>query len=79
MISIFVSLGRNLVCLSGAFKHVNLDADFKLEKDKKDCSTYLSINSGEVRDALQVVLNGVRAISLREDKPTVSGPLYRCS
>jgi len=52
MISIFVSLGRNLVCFSGAFKYVNLDADFKLKKDKKDCSTYLSINLGEVRDAL---------------------------
>jgi len=52
IISIFVSLGRNLVCFLGAFKHINLDADFKLEKDKKDCSIYLSINLGEVRDAL---------------------------
>ena len=47
-----MSLGRNLVCLLGAFKYINLDADFKLEKDKKDCSIYLSINLGEVRDAL---------------------------
>jgi len=52
IISIFVSLGRNLVCFLGTFKHVNLDTDFKLEKDKKDYSTYLSINLGEVRDAL---------------------------
>jgi len=47
-----VSLERNLVYLLGAFKYVNLDANFKLEKDKKDCSIYLSINLGEVRDAL---------------------------
>ena len=60
--------GLSLRCL----QYVNLDADFKLEEDKKDCSTYLGINSGEVRDALQVVLDDVRAISLREDKPTVS-------
>jgi len=52
MISIFISLGRNLVYLLGAFKHINLDINFKLEKDKKDCSIYLSINSGEVKDAL---------------------------
>ena len=52
IISIFVSLGRNLVYLLGAFKYVNLDTNFKLEKDKKDYSTYLSINLGEVRDAL---------------------------
>jgi len=52
IISIFVSLGRNLVCLLGAFKYINLDADFKLEKDKKDYSIYLSINLGEVRDTL---------------------------
>jgi len=64
IISIFISLGRNLVYLLGAFKYINLDTDFKLEKDKKDYSTYLSINLGEVRDALQVVLNGVQAISL---------------
>jgi len=47
-----MSLGRNLVCLSGAFKYVNLNTNFKLKKDKKDCSIYLSINLGEVRDAL---------------------------
>ena len=47
-----MSLGRNLVCLLGAFKYINLDADFKLEKDKKDYSIYLSINLGEVRDTL---------------------------
>ena len=41
-----------MVCLLGAFKYVNLDANFKLEKDKKDYSTYLSINLEEVRDAL---------------------------
>ncbi|OCL04534.1 P-loop containing nucleoside triphosphate hydrolase protein [Glonium stellatum] len=43
----------------------------KFGKDKKDCSTYLDIKSEELRDALQVVLNGVRAISLWEDKPTI--------
>jgi len=59
MISIFISFGRNLVYFLGAFKHVNLDTNFKLDKDKKDYSTYLGINLGEVRDALQVVLNGV--------------------
>ena len=32
---------------------------FKLEKDKKDYSMYLDINLKEVRDALQVVLNGI--------------------
>jgi len=47
-----MSFGRNLVCFLGAFKYINLDTDFKLEKDKKDCSTYLGINLGEVRDAL---------------------------
>jgi len=52
IISIFISLGRNLVYLLGAFKYINLDTNFKLEKDKKDYSTYLSINLGEVRDAL---------------------------
>jgi len=57
--SIFISFRRNLVCLLGAFKHINLNTNFKLEKDKKDYSTYLGINLGEVRDALQVVLNGV--------------------
>ena len=57
--SIFVSFGRNLVYLLSAFKHVNLNTNFKLEKDKKDCSMYLGINLGEVRDALQVVLDGV--------------------
>ena len=46
-----MSFRRNLVCLLGAFKYVNLDANFKLEMDKKDY-TYLSINLGEVRDAL---------------------------
>ena len=52
IISIFISFGRNLVYLLGAFKYINLDANFKLEKDKKDYSTYLDINLGEVRDAL---------------------------
>jgi len=47
-----MSFKRNLVCLLGAFKYVNLNTDFKLEKDKKDYSMYLSINLGEVRDAL---------------------------
>ena len=52
IISIFISFRRNLVYLLGAFKYINLDTDFKLEKDKKDYSTYLSINLEEVRDAL---------------------------
>jgi len=52
MISIFMSFKRNLVYLLGAFKYVNLDTNFKLDKDKKDCSIYLGINLGEVRDAL---------------------------
>ena len=47
-----MSLGRNLVYLLGAFKYINLDVDFKLEKDKKDCSMYLNINLGEIKDAL---------------------------
>ena len=47
-----MSFRRNLVYLLGAFKHINLDANFKLDKDNKDCSTYLGINLGEVRDAL---------------------------
>jgi len=52
IISIFMSFGRNLVCLLGAFKYINLNTNFKLEKDKKDYSIYLSINLKEVRDAL---------------------------
>ena len=52
IISIFISFKRNLVCLLGAFKYINLDTDFKLKKDKKDYTIYLSINLGEVRDAL---------------------------
>ena len=47
-----MSFGRNLVHLLGAFKYINLDTDFKPKKDKKDCTIYLSINLGEVRDAL---------------------------
>ena len=47
-----MSFGRNLVCLLGAFKYINLNTNFKLEKDKKDYSIYLSINLKEVRDAL---------------------------
>jgi len=47
-----MSFRRNLVYLLGAFKHINLDTNFKLDKDKKDYSTYLGINLGEVRDAL---------------------------
>jgi len=47
-----MSLERNLVYLLGAFKYINLDADFKLKKNKKDYSIYLSINLEEVRDAL---------------------------
>ena len=47
-----MSLGKNLVYFLSAFKYINLDANFKLEKDKKDCSIYLSINLGEVKDAL---------------------------
>jgi len=74
-----MSFRRNLVYLLSAFKYINLDTNFKLEKDKKDYSIYLGINLGEMRDALQVVLNGVQAISLREDKPTVSRPFYRYS
>ena len=52
MISIFISFRKNLVHLLGAFKYINLDTDFKPEKDKKDYTIYLSINLGEVRDAL---------------------------
>ena len=52
IISIFMSFRRNLVYFLGAFKYINLDTNFKLEKDKKDYSTYLGINLGEVRDAL---------------------------
>ena len=52
IISIFISFKRNLVRLSGAFKYINLDTDFKLKKDKKDCTIYLSINLEEVKDAL---------------------------
>ena len=52
MTSIFVSFGRNLAYFLGAFKYINLDTDFKLEKDKKDCSMYLGINLKEVKDAL---------------------------
>jgi len=33
-------------------QYINLDTNFKLEEDKKNYSTYLGINSGEVRDAL---------------------------
>ena len=47
-----MSFRRNLVYLLGAFKYINLDINFKLNKDKKDGSTNLSINLGEVRDAL---------------------------
>jgi len=47
-----MSFGRNLVYLLSAFKYINLNTNFKLEKDKKDYSTYLGINLGEVRDAL---------------------------
>ena len=47
-----MSFGKNLVYLLGAFKYINLNTNFKLEKDKKDYSIYLSINLGEVRDAL---------------------------
>jgi len=64
IISIFISFGGNLVCLLGVLKYINLDADFKLEKDKKDCSMYLDIKSEELRDTVQVVLNSVQAISL---------------
>jgi len=52
IINIFISFRRNLVCLLGAFKHINLDTNFKLEKDKKDYSIYLGINLKEVKDAL---------------------------
>jgi len=52
IISIFISFGRNLVYFLGAFKYINLDANFKPKKDKKDYSTYLGINLGEVKDAL---------------------------
>jgi len=47
-----VSFKKNLVYLLGAFKYINLNTNFKLEKDKKDYSTYLSINLEEVRNAL---------------------------
>ena len=47
-----MSFGKNLVYLLGAFKYINLNTNFKLERDKKDCSIYLSINLEEVRDAL---------------------------
>jgi len=47
-----MSFGRNLVCLLNAFKYINLDINFKLEKDKKDYSIYLGINLREVKDAL---------------------------
>jgi len=47
-----MSFGRNLVYFLGAFKYINLDINFKLKKDKKDCSIYLGINLGEVKDAL---------------------------
>ena len=52
IISIFISFRRNLVYLLGTFKYINLDTNFKPEKDKKDYSTYLGINLGEVRNAL---------------------------
>ena len=51
-----MSFRRNLVYLLGTFKYINLDTNFKLEKDKKDYSTYLSIYLGEVRDAYQLRL-----------------------
>jgi len=47
-----MSFRRNLVYLLGAFKYINLNTNFKLEKDKKDCSIYLGINLGEVKDTL---------------------------
>ena len=47
-----MSFRRNLVYLLGTFKYINSDTNFKLKKDKKDYSTYLSIYLGEVRDAL---------------------------
>ena len=47
-----MSFRKNLVYLLGAFKYINLNTNFKLEKDKKDYSIYLSINLEEVRDAL---------------------------
>ena len=47
-----MSFGRNLVYLLGTFKYINLNTNFKLEKDKKDCSMYLGINLREVKDAL---------------------------
>ena len=52
IINIFISFGRNLIYLLNAFKYINLNIDFKLKKDKKDCNTYLDINLGEVKDAL---------------------------
>jgi len=47
-----MSFGRNLVYLLNTFKYINLNINFKLEKDKKDYSIYLGINLGEVKDVL---------------------------
>jgi len=52
MISIFISFRGNLVCLLGVLKYINLDTNFKLEKDKKDCSMYLDIKLEELRDCI---------------------------
>jgi len=47
-----MSFRRNLVYLLSAFKYINLNINFKLKKDKKYCSIYLSINLKEVKDIL---------------------------
>jgi hypothetical protein len=52
IINIFISFGGNLVYLLGVFKYINLDTNFKLDKDKKDYSIYLDIKLEELRDTL---------------------------
>jgi len=54
-----MSFRGNLVCLLDILKYINLNANFKLEKNKKDYSMYLDIKLEKLRDTIQVVLNGV--------------------
>jgi len=54
-----MSFRGNLVYLLGVLKHINLNINFKLEKDKKDCSIYLDIKLEELKDTVQVVLNSI--------------------
>jgi hypothetical protein len=63
--------GSNFVRILGVFTY-RRNANSKLDKNNKLFSTFLDMKSDELRDILRLLLKDVKAVCLREDKPTVS-------